>query len=310
MTAPILEPSRVPAMYFIGVTTAQSSIMKIFPIWSQILGLNAQLIGYDAPIGGDPAVYRAIVQHIKTDPLTFGGLVTTHKIDLLAATRDLFDDLDPNAQLCDEVSAISKRDGKLEGHALDPVSSGLTVASFVPAGHWDHTHAHVLCLGVGGAAIAISVYLAGQIDRPQKFICVDRVQSRLDSLRRIHSRLKNPITFEYILSDDSLQNDQLMAQLPPGSMVINATGMGKDRPGSPITDSGLFPEQGIVWELNYRGELGFLQQARRQRDRRHLMIEDGWSYFIYGWTQAIAQVFHLSLTPELFTALDKAAATR
>ena len=54
--------------------------------------------------------------------------------------------------------------------------------------------------------------------------------------------------------------------LPPASLVINATGMGKDLPGSPITDRGLFPMRGIAWELNYRGELQFLHQALAQRE--------------------------------------------
>ena len=46
-----------------------------------------------------------------------------------------------------------------------------------------------------------------------------------------------------------------MEALPAGSLVINATGLGKDRPGSPLTDHCKFPENGLVWELNYRGTL-------------------------------------------------------
>jgi shikimate 5-dehydrogenase len=92
-------------------------------------------------------------------------------------------------------------------------------------------------------------------------------------------------------------------------MVINATGMGKDRPGSPVTDKGLFPVNGLVWELNYRGELGFLRQAERQAESRNLTVEDGWVYFLHGWSQVIAEAFHLDLTPELFAKLDEAAST-
>jgi shikimate 5-dehydrogenase len=90
-------------------------------------------------------------------------------------------------------------------------------------------------------------------------------------------------------------------------MVINATGMGKDRPGSPVTDEGLFPEGGLAWELNYRGRLDFLRQARGQAESRELTVEDGWVYFLHGWSQVIAEVFHLDLTPELFVELDRAA---
>lgn len=37
------------------------------------------------------------------------------------------------------------------------------------------------------------------------------------------------------------------------------------------------------------------------------MIEDGWVYFIHGWSQVIAEVFDLKLTPDLMMKLDKAA---
>jgi shikimate 5-dehydrogenase len=303
-----IPPCTVPTFYFIGVTTTQSSIMQVFPRWMDILGLDVQIAGYDAPLGAPPETYRAIVEHIRRDPLACGGLITAHKIDLLEACRDLFDELDSYAQLCGEVSAIAKRaGGKLVGYAKDPVSSGIAWESFVPADHFARTGAQVLCLGSGGAAVAISVYLANAADRPSRFTLVDREQSRLDHARAIHRRLQTDMAFEYILNNDTAQNDRLMAALPPGSIVINATGMGKDRPGSPITDAGQFPRNGIVWELNYRGELDFLHQAERQAEAKQLQVEDGWNYFVHGWTQAIAEVFQLQLTPSLFARLDEAA---
>ncbi len=305
-----LEPRRVPTLYFVGVTTAQSSIMKVFPKWSDILGLGAEIVGYDAPIHAPDEVYRAIVRHIKEDPLSMGALVTTHKIDLLEATRDLFDYLDPYARLCGEISCISKRDGQLRGHAKDPITSGLAWQAFVRPGHWGRTGGHVLCLGAGGSAVAISVYVAGlpdPADRPRKFIAVNRTRPRLEMLRQLNQKLDTDIEFEYILNEDPARNDALMAALPPGSMVINATGMGKDRPGSPITDDGVFPLHGLAWELNYRGELDFLRQAERQAASRDLTIEDGWVYFLHGWTQVIAEVFAIDLTPELFARLEEAA---
>ncbi len=82
---------------------------------------------------------------------------------------------------------------------------------------------------------------------------------------------------------------------PPGSLVVNATGMGKDLPGSPITNDGVFPLQGIAWELNYRGELLFLHQALAQHATRQLTVEDGWLYFLHGWTEVIAQVIKVQL---------------
>lgn len=269
MTAPhVLQPRDVPTMYFVGVTTGRSSIMKIFPVWSEILGLGAQIVGYDCPLHAPAEDYLAIVRHIRQDPLSLGALVTTHKIELLSAARSLFDYLDPYAQLCHEVSSISKRDGLLRGHAKDPISSGLAWEAFVPPGHWGNTGGHVLCLGAGGSAVAISVYVASReqaADRPKKFIAVNRSPGRLEMLREIHQKLDTDIEFEYVLNADPAVNDELMARLPPGSMVINATGMGKDLPGSPVTDHAVWPVNGLVWELNYRGELDFLHQAKRAR---------------------------------------------
>jgi shikimate 5-dehydrogenase len=78
-------------------------------------------------------------------------------------------------------------------------------------------------------------------------------------------------------------------------LVINATGLGKDAPGSPLSDEAVFPERAVVWDLNYRGNLVFLDQARARETARSLQIEDGWSYFIYGWTRVIAEVFHVDI---------------
>ena len=53
--------------------------------------------------------------------------------------------------------------------------------------------------------------------------------------------------------------------------------------------------RGIAWDFNYRGDLVFLDQARARQRERNLRIEDGWLYFIHGWTRVIAEVFHASL---------------
>jgi shikimate dehydrogenase len=52
----------------------------------------------------------------------------------------------------------------------------------------------------------------------------------------------------------------------------------------------------VVWELNYRGELDFLHHAREQADERALTIEDGWIYFINGWSAVMEEVFERPIT--------------
>jgi len=307
---PVVTKSQ-PTFYFIGVTTAKSSIMRIFPLWMQELGRPEVVIeGIDLRLHDEPQAYRRTVAQIKYDPMSLGGLVTTHKIDLLEAARDMFDYLDAYARLCGEVSSISKRDGFLEGHAKDPISSGLSLDAMLGADYFARTGGEVLCFGAGGSAVAIALHFINKDkagDRPRRFVVVNRSLPRLERLRQMVAGLSTDIAFEYIHNEDPRRNDQLMAELPDGSLVINATGMGKDRPGSPVTDAGLFPRNGVAWELNYRGELQFMHQALAQRATRGVKVEDGWLYFLHGWTQVIAQVLHLSITGEVFNRLARIA---
>ena len=178
--------------------------------------------------------------------------------------------------------------------------------------HWSKRRERdVLCLGAGGAAIAISVCLArapAEHGYPRRILLTDIAPERLESIRRIHARLDTPIAFEYHLARSTAENDALLDSLAPGSLVINATGLGKDRPGSPLSADARFPKDGLVWELNYRGQRDFMRQAAwRKRKRGTLTIEDGWRYFLHGWTQVIAEVFEIDLDRATFTQLSAAA---
>lgn len=303
---------RVPTFYFIGVTTGGSSINKVFPRWVKALGrADVVLEGIDCKLNDAPENYRKAVAQIKYDPLSLGGLVTAHKINLLNAARDMFDYLDPYAQICGEVSSISKRGDALCGHAKDPITSGLSLDAVIGEGYFGRTGGDVLCFGAGGSAVAMALHLMNKKDagdRPKRFITVNRSQGRLDHLREMVSQQATDIQFEYIHNQEAERNDAIMAEMVDGTIVVNATGMGKDIPGSPITDKGLFPRHGLAWELNYRGELDFWHQAMEQVESRQLTVEDGWLYFVHGWTQVVAEVLDINLTPDTFAELEKLAA--
>jgi shikimate 5-dehydrogenase len=297
---------------FVGVTTGKSAIMRVFPAWAEHLGLgDVVMSGYDLPIHADPQRYREIVRRLKADPLELGGLVTTHKIDLFQACRDLFDYVDPYAELCGEVSSLSKRNGQFRAHAKDPISSGRSLDEFVPQGYWAETGAEALLFGAGGSNLAITLHLMqgrdDPRDRPARIVVVNRSPARLESMRAVHERLTCGVEVEYVENADQRENDRLLGTIVPGSLVVNGTGMGKDTPGSPISDAAVFPERALVWELNYRGELDFLQQARRQQEARGLVLEDGWRYFIHGWTCVIEEVFDVEMTPEVVDELSEIA---
>jgi shikimate 5-dehydrogenase len=284
------------SFYFVGVTTSSSSIMRVFPRWAQHLKLGDVAIrGIDCKWHDEPDVYRKVVAFLKTDPLSLGGLVTTHKMDLLEAARSEFDYLDPYAALLAEISCISKAEGKLLGHAKDAISSGLALDAFVPTGHFRRTGAELCLLGAGGSSLALTCHIMKERPKeqwPSRIVITNRSPKRLEHMRDVHLTINPGVRTEYVLAQTAGANDQVVNALKPGSLVINATGLGKDAPGSPLTAAARFPKDGLVWEYNYRGELVFLDQARAQQKAQNLTIEDGWVYFIHGWTRVIAEVFH------------------
>ena len=62
----VFEETRRPRMFFIGVSTRQSSIMKVFPLWMKELGRpEVSLEGMDLKLHDDPDNYRRAVTLIK-----------------------------------------------------------------------------------------------------------------------------------------------------------------------------------------------------------------------------------------------------
>ncbi len=306
-----MQPLRAatrPTMHFIGVTTGRSAIMRVFPRWAEALGLgDCELRGIDLPPRAPAGDFRAVVDFIKRDPLSLGALVTTHKLDLVAAAGDLIDELEPRAQALREVSCLAKSGGRLIGHALDPLSSALALAALLPNGHWRQTGAACFIIGAGGAALAIASSLAEAArgaDRPSRLIVSDRDPERLEHFADALRRLGGAMPANYVHAAAAADNAAALAELPASSLVVNASGLGKDAPGSPLPDTAIFPPHGVAWDLNYRGELRFLDQARRQAAARDLRVEDGWLYFLHGWTRAIAEVFHTDI-PTSGPALDR-----
>jgi len=298
----MLQKLARPTFYFIGVDTRKSEIMKIFPLWIKELGLpDTDIRGYDIQPHGRPDKYRAIVKHIKEDPNVLGALVTTHKIDIVRAAGDLFDYFDEYARLFGEVSSISKRGGALRGHAKDPITVGLALEAFIPKNYWkDNINVHVFIIGAGGSGIALSSYLMRQDhgeNIPSKIVISNRSSGGLEHCMYVHEKLPAVTVLEYVQAGVGRTNDDLVESLPEGSLIVNATGMGKDVPGSPIDDETFFPKKSFVWDFNKRGSLEFLHQACRQQHERNLTVIDGWTYFIHGWVQVMAEVFAFDISP-------------
>ena len=133
---------------------------------------------------------------------------------------------------------------------------------------------------------------------PSKIYVTNRSMPRLEEMQKIHKKIDADVVVEYFHCPTAEQNDEVVNRLKPASMVINATGLGKDAPGSPLTEAAEFPENGFAWDFNYRGDLLFLEQAYTQKEAKNLTVEDGWVYFIHGWTRVIAEVFDINIPTE------------
>ena len=151
-----LKPAKKPTFYFIGVTTGQSAIMKVFPKWAEYLGLDAKFVGIDMQIHDCPENYVTVAEFLKNDENSLGALVTTHKIDMYHACKKagVFDYFDKFAAMLEEISCISKLEGRYEGHAKDPITAGLAFEAFVPPDYFAEGDKQILILGAGGSSVA------------------------------------------------------------------------------------------------------------------------------------------------------------
>ena len=161
--------------------------------------------------------------------------------------------------------------------------------------------------GCAGAGTAIIEQLLSVEDwkTPKKIIGLEHNEGRLEKLRNDFSHAENLILEA---SDSSGRTaEAIMEKLPPQSLIVNATGMGKDLPGSPIPNSANFPNHTIFWELNYRGSLEFYRHAQDQQKIRKMRIHDGWVYFLLGWSSVMEEVFQFELTESLMRQLKQTA---
>jgi len=296
--------------WFFGVTTGQSAMQRIYPLWMEELGIDSALRGIDFPIDAPAADYRSAVAQVKDDPDSVGGLITTHKLNVLSAAADLIEELDDSAVLLHEVSCLHKSRGRLLGAALDDRTSWLALQSLVPEGFW-RKDGDLLLLGAGGASIAtvLGIHRADQagLPVPARIRVTARSTDRLDELGALQRTIGFRIPTTPIVTATADEADAVVAGLPPHSLVVNATGMGKDRPGSPLTDAVQYPRDSIAWDMNYRGERPFLRQAEAQAEERRLTVVDGWDYFVYSWTHVVSVVHDIEIDAPTFDRLSTIA---
>ena len=232
------------------------------------------------------------------DPLVVGGLVTSHKSALYSGAREEFDLLEPVTGLLSEIGVVFKRGGELCGGVSDIKSGGLALDRVISASAWPNGDRVAVVLGAGGAGLAAVWNLAiRRIGDPQRVVLVEEDDERRAQARQLLGSWPSGVPVHLVAPDNSVSET---IRAGKGPLIVNATGMGKDRPGSPYPDDFEFPLGSTYWDFNYRGEQQLLKVAIAQSGIRRLSVFDGFDYFASGWSAVMTRVAGVEWTPELF----------
>ena len=306
-----------PLYLFLGIDTAGSRVHDAFATWAPAFGIpGATLRGIDLPTTTSRPTWRRLVAAMRDNPAVHGGVVTSHKLRLHRACADLFDRAEAFVELTHEVNGLDTRSG-VSVVARDVEALDLTLRSTGVARPADSTHpttgthrtAHgtgpagrpLVCLGAGGAATAL--LLATRLDVARTLesggpvpvtdasaiaplVVVDREPGALRALAAVAERAHLGAAPVLTEADSPERCARVVRDAPRAALVINATGLGKSGPGSPLPDAAAFRAGQAAWDLNYRGPLTFLAQARAAG----IPTADGWDYFLAGWSCALGAI--------------------
>lgn len=281
----------VSSVYFLGLTTRSSAAHRVFPGWVKAIDWAAVLVGVDVPPQSGRDRYVDFLKHMRCDPFCSGAQVTSHKVRLYDLVADEFEELDPDVIALGEVGGISVRGNKLAAFSPDMLALGDELETILGQQSHQPTRREVVILGGGGAGRAVVLAIARRgIGSASKVTITEKdVDLKADLEQRLKTLLSGYDWLDYEVRDAS-DNDDIVVRTAPGSLIVNATGMGKDTRGSPVAASTPLPIGSIAWDLNYRGALDFLTFARTQCTARGVMAIDGWDYFLRNWFACLTRI--------------------
>lgn len=293
-------------MYFVGVSTEKSIINAIFPKWMEILGCNVQLQGVNIPINASPHIYRECAKKISDSENVLGALVTSHKVAIYKYANDIFDVITDSAREFREVGAIYKTEAGMNGEATDIISVHNAFDNIFKK--VNITDSDICILGCGGAGLALGYIILKYYNNSfKKIIMTDTNVDRLEVVKQVLSVYDADNKLSFIPINRIDDNDDVINKLNKESYIVNATGVGKDLPGSPISCDIQIPFGSCLWEYNYRGDLMFMNIAQKQSKEKKLTLYNGFEYFIYGWTTVISRVLNIDISNDIFNSMKKIA---
>jgi len=289
------SPPDKPTVYVVGSDPLPKGLLDVYPKWARRFGhRSTAIVPVIAPAEADGAGYQRFVEFLRDEYNAVGAIMVTNASTLFEHTRHLFDELDGDAELLGEIGVVVRTPGKITG--LAPARSAARQAYEHVFGEASNP-AEALIIGATGPARALAIALS---DSGRRHVCLTTLdgKSMTDMRQRIADlpEDKRP-TLRHI--ESQLEHDRLVTLLPPGSLVVNATGPTEQNTPSPVGDAALFPQNGLIWDLDAVGiSSPFLDKARQQRRPRGLRLSDGPMFHQYQWLTAAAAVFGITPTPQ------------
>ena len=288
-----------------GVDPAGSRAHKVYSRWACALGLPPILRTVSLPVGTAASAYRECVAGLSNDQNVLGVVITSHKTAIVDTAHDLIGGFTELAGRLREAGVLVRRQGALTADAPDVASSRRAVGILLSDARWAAGDGDVIIFGAGGAGRALAYALSRDATAlgVRSITLADCVIGKAAAVANAcaSARLQIPVR---AVDSTPRQNGTLLARSAAGTLIVNATGLGKDAPGSPVDDSVAFPSRAIVWDFNYRGERRFLRHARTSYAHRDLRVEDGRNYFVAAWTEALARIAGSTPTDELYELFD------
>ena len=202
--------------------------------------------------------------------------------------------------------------GRLQEHVGDPAEDRLigvspdAAALRLELGGYLSTGSSIemVLLGGGGASRAIAL-VSSALPQVRRITITEIDARRRDELKQWAEKLKAHGVERRIDILAAEANDEVTSNASEGALIVNASGMGKDMAGSPISRKVKFPRGSVVWDMNYRGELAFLAYAYDQAETRDLRVRDGFALFIRNWTWLLESILGKTLDDQARTVLWK-----
>ena len=287
MTDLPVPPSK-PTVYVVGAEPLAQGFLDVLPKWASRFGhKSTAIMPMAAPSSADAAGYQRFVDFMRDEYHAVGAIMVSDASTLFEHSRQMFDELDGDTALLGEIGVVVRTPGTLTG--LAPAKKAARQAYEHVFGDGSNP-AEALIIGATGPARALAIALS---ESGQRRVCLTTLdgKSMTDMRQRIAElpEERRP-TLRHI--ESQLEHDRLVTLLPPGSLVVNATGPADENTPSPVGDAALFPENGLVWDLDAVGVSSpFLDKARQQRRPRGLHLSDGPMFHQYQWLAAAAAIF-------------------